>query len=82
MHRAQAFLVKCILNCYNRRRLVGLLGYELSSLAPSVALSLLHNRALTTRPDLLTAQQLAVLLTPYDIKVGSPLATGTVLFVC
>ncbi len=58
---------------------MGLLGYELSSLAPSVALSLLHNRALTTRPDLLTAQQLAVLLTPYDIKVGSPLSSRTVV---
>jgi hypothetical protein len=66
----QLLLVNCILN---RRRLVGLLGYELSSLAPAVALSLLHNRALTTRPELLTAQQLAVLLTPYDIKVGNPL---------
>ena len=52
-----------------RRRLVGLLGYELSSLAPSLALSLLHNKAVATRPSLLTADQLGVLLTPYDVKV-------------
>jgi hypothetical protein len=49
---------------------VGLLGYELCSLAPSLALSLLHNRAVASSPVLLTAQQLAVLLTPYDVKVG------------
>ena len=48
---------------------MGLLGYELSSLAPSLALSLLHNKAVATRPSLLTADQLAVLLTPYDVKV-------------
>jgi hypothetical protein len=49
---------------------VGLLGYELSSLPPSLALSLLHNKAVATKPHLLTADQLAVLLTPYDVKVG------------
>jgi len=51
-----------------RRRLVSLLGYNLSSLSPSLALSLLHNKAVevpatTLSPSLLTAH-----LTPYDVK--------------
>ena len=53
-----------------RHRLVHLLGYQLSSLAPSLALSLLHNKAADTShvatcisPALLTAH-----VTLYDVK--------------
>jgi len=51
-----------------RRRLVNLLGFELKSLAPSLGLSLLHNKTLQTPSTTLTSEQLSVLLTAYDIK--------------
>merc|ERR1712142_509144 len=51
-----------------RRRLVNLLGYQLSSLAPSLALSLLHNKVTETPPSTLAAPLLSAHLTPYDIK--------------
>ena len=51
-----------------RRRLVNLLGYELRTLAPSVALSLLHNKTVSAPASTLTAAQLSVLLTPYDTR--------------
>jgi len=51
-----------------RRRLVNLLGYELRSLPPSLALSLLHNKAVAASNSLLTADQLLVHLSPYDVK--------------
>jgi N-acetyltransferase 10 len=51
-----------------RRRLVNLLGFQLSNLAPSLALSLLHNKAVSTAGVTLTSAQLAAHLTPYDVK--------------
>jgi len=51
-----------------KRRLVSLLGFELRSLPPSLALSLLHNKAVNIKPSLLGSDQLLVLLTPYDVK--------------
>jgi len=51
-----------------RRRLVNLLGYQLSSLAPSLALSLLHNKVTETPPSTLSATLLSAHLTAYDVK--------------
>jgi len=51
-----------------RRRLVNLLGYQLSSLPPSLALSLLHNKTAETPCNTLSATLLSAHLTPYDVK--------------
>merc|ERR1719232_376489 len=51
-----------------RRRLVNLLGYQLSSLPPSLALSLLHNKTAETPCNSLSATLLSAHLTPYDVK--------------
>ena len=51
-----------------RRRLVSLLGFQLSSLPPSLALSLLHNKAVAAAASSLRAPGLAAHLTPYDVK--------------
>jgi len=52
-----------------RRRVASLVGYELSSLSPSLALSIMHNKlAKTGLGEILTSSQLSVLMTPYDIK--------------
>merc|ERR1719470_218794 len=51
-----------------RRRLVNLLGYQLSSLPPSLALSLLHNKTAETPSTTLSATLLSAHLTPYDVK--------------
>jgi len=51
-----------------RRRLVSLLGYQMSSLPPSLALSLLHNKAAETPCTTITAPFLSAHLTPYDVK--------------
>jgi len=51
-----------------RRRLVNLLGYQLSLLAPSLALSLLHNKVTETPPSTLSATLLSAHLTAYDVK--------------
>eukprot|EP00090_Calanus_glacialis_P035806 TRINITY_DN61083_c0_g1_i1.p1 TRINITY_DN61083_c0_g1~~TRINITY_DN61083_c0_g1_i1.p1 ORF type:complete len:1016 (-),score=368.39 TRINITY_DN61083_c0_g1_i1:49-3096(-) len=51
-----------------RRRLVNLLGYQLSALPPSLALSLLHNKAAETPSTTLSATLLSAHLTPYDVK--------------
>merc|ERR1712240_538161 len=51
-----------------RRRLVNLLGYQLSTLPPSLALSLLHNKTAETSCTTLAAPLLSAHLTPYDIK--------------
>merc|ERR1719348_2060818 len=51
-----------------RRRLVSLLGYNLSSLSPSLALSLLHNKAAEVPTTSITPALLSAHLTPYDVK--------------
>eukprot|EP00088_Acartia_fossae_P056673 TRINITY_DN6600_c0_g1_i3.p1 TRINITY_DN6600_c0_g1~~TRINITY_DN6600_c0_g1_i3.p1 ORF type:complete len:1013 (-),score=323.42 TRINITY_DN6600_c0_g1_i3:32-3070(-) len=52
-----------------RRRVGSLLGYELSSLPPSLALSIMHNKMGKSGADKpLTPSQLGVLMTPYDVK--------------
>jgi N-acetyltransferase 10 len=52
-----------------RRRVTSLLGYELSSLSPSLALSIMHNKLTKTGLGVpLTPSQLSVLMTPYDVK--------------
>ena len=51
-----------------RHRLVNLLGYQLSSLPPSLALSLLHNKAVESEARLLPASLLTAHVSPYDIK--------------
>jgi len=52
-----------------RRRVSSLIGYELSSLPPSLALSIMHNKlAKTGLGEILTPSQLSVLMTPYDVK--------------
>merc|ERR1719430_2673955 len=51
-----------------RRRLVSLLGYNLSSLSPSLALSLLHNKAAEVPTTTITPTLLSAHLTPYDVK--------------
>jgi len=52
-----------------RRRVSCLLGYELRDLSPTVALSIMHNKLTKTGTNSpLTAEQLNVLMTPYDIK--------------
>jgi len=51
-----------------RRRLVNLLGYQLSTLPPSLALSLLHNKTAESSCTTLAAPLLSAHLTPYDIK--------------
>ena len=51
-----------------RHRLVNLLGYQLSAIPPSLALSLLHNKAVDTNTSLLAPSLLTAHLTPYDIK--------------
>jgi len=51
-----------------KRRLVHLLGYQLSSLPPSLALSLLHNKTAEVPPTTLSAHLLSAHLTPYDVK--------------
>lgn len=51
-----------------RRRLVNLLGFQLSNLSPSLALSLLHNKSVNTSAVVLSASQLSAHLTPYDVK--------------
>jgi len=52
-----------------RRRVSSLLGYELRTLAPTLALSIIHNKqAKTESASILTPAQLAVLMTQYDVK--------------
>merc|ERR1712130_866049 len=51
-----------------RRRLVSLLGYNLSSLSPSLALSLLHNKAVEVPATTLTPSLLTAHLTHYAVK--------------
>ena len=51
-----------------RHRLVNLLGYQLAALPPSLALSLLHNKAVDTAASVLAPGLLTAHLTPYDIK--------------
>ena len=51
-----------------RRRLVNLLGYSLSSISPSLALSLLHNKAAEVPSLTLSSALLSAHLTPYDVK--------------
>lgn len=52
-----------------RRRVSSLLGYELRTLAPTLALSIIHNKqAKTDSASILTPAQLDVLMTPYDVK--------------
>jgi len=51
-----------------RRRLVSLLGYSLAAIPPSLALSLLHNKAVEVAPTTLAAPLLSSHLTPYDVK--------------
>lgn len=51
-----------------RRRLVNLLGYSLASVPPSLALSLLHNKAAEVPSTTLSSSLLSAHLTPYDLK--------------
>jgi len=51
-----------------RRRLVNLLGFQLTSLTPSLALSLLHNKIAESSTQVLSPALLSAHLTPYDIK--------------
>merc|ERR1719430_1773259 len=51
-----------------RRRLVNLLGYSLAAIPPSLALSLLHNKAAEVPSTNLSSTLLSAHLTPYDVK--------------
>merc|ERR1719464_113340 len=51
-----------------RHRLVNLLGYQLSALPPSLALSLLHNKAVESPATVLPPSLLTAHVSPYDIK--------------
>jgi len=50
-----------------RRRLLSLLGYQLRSLAPSLALSLLQNKSTKLPSTLISSSQLSAHLTHYDV---------------
>jgi len=50
-----------------RRRLLSLLGFQLRSLAPSLALSLLQNKSTKLPTSLITPSQLSAHLTHYDV---------------
>ena len=51
-----------------RRRLLNLLGYQLRSLCPKLALSLLHNKSTKLPTTVLSSDHLSVHITPYDIS--------------
>jgi len=51
-----------------RRRLLNLLGYQLRSLCPKLALSLLHNKSTKLPTTVISSDHLSVHITPYDIS--------------